>query len=140
MNLMNKTKLTLRGLISGLLLLAAGIAQTRAALLGPAAFGDALYVASRIPTNTIVKLAPDGVGSFFANTLGGSSGVAFDSAGDLYVANGNDNIVKFTPGGVGSIFAATCLWTARYARNCGTHFEAPPGRDGRTSQRVRQDG
>ena len=37
-------------------------------------------------------------------------GLAFDSAGNLYVANnGNSTIQKFTPGGIGSLFANTGL-------------------------------
>jgi len=51
------------------------------------------------------------VGSVFANTgLNGPSGLAFDSAGNLYAANAGDmTIEKFTPGGVGSLFANTGL-------------------------------
>jgi hypothetical protein len=37
-------------------------------------------------------------------------GLAFDSAGNLYAANGNNNTIEeFTPGGVGSVFANTGL-------------------------------
>jgi hypothetical protein len=37
-------------------------------------------------------------------------GLAFDSAGNLYASNYNDNTIeKFTPGGVGSVFANTGL-------------------------------
>ena len=44
-------------------------------------------------------------------------GLAFDSAGNLYVSNaanagtGNNTIEKFTPGGVGSLFASSGLST-----------------------------
>ena len=34
-------------------------------------------------------------------------GLAFDSAGNLYVANQGGHIQKFTPDGVGSLFANT---------------------------------
>ena len=66
----NKTKHALcgllSGLLSGLLLLAAGTAQTHAGLLVPAAPGDALYVAN-IGNNTIEKFTTGGVGSVFAS-------------------------------------------------------------------------
>jgi DNA-binding beta-propeller fold protein YncE len=57
--------------------------------------------------NTIVKFTPGGVGSVFASDgLNEPTGLAFDSAGNLYAANvGDDTIEKFTPDGVGSVFA-----------------------------------
>jgi DNA-binding beta-propeller fold protein YncE len=48
------------------------------------------------------------VSSVFANGSGLSSpnGIAFDSAGNLFVANeGSNTIFRFTPGGLGSVFA-----------------------------------
>jgi len=46
----------------------------------------------------------------FASTGFFPTGVAFDSAGNLYVANYYGNAIeKFTPGGVGSVFASTGL-------------------------------
>jgi len=47
----------------------------------------------------------------FANTgLSLPTGLALDSAGNLYVANyGNSTITKFTPSGAGSVFASTGL-------------------------------
>ena len=106
-----KTNTALCGLLSGLLLLAAGTAQTHAGLLVPAAPGAQLYVAN-ISSNTIVKFTPGGVGSVFATTiLPDSYGLAFDSAGNLYVSSpvynsGNGGIEKFTTAGVGSSFAS----------------------------------
>ena len=67
------------------------------------------YVASAL--NTITKYQPNGVGFPFVSGSGtGLSspyGLAFDTAGNLFVANsGNNTIQKFTPGGVGSVFAS----------------------------------
>lgn len=60
--------------------------------------------------NTIVKFTSDGVRSTFATAFSGLSspqGLAFDSAGNLYVANsGNGTIEKFTPTGIGSVFTS----------------------------------
>ena len=58
--------------------------------------------------NTIEKFTPGGVGSVFASTgVNGPVGLAFDAAGNLYVANNIGNTIeKFTPGGVGSVFAS----------------------------------
>ena len=58
-------------------------------------------------TGTIEKFTPDGVGSFFASpSVRLPDGLAFDSAGNLFVAGFNDHMIeKFTPDGVGSIFA-----------------------------------
>ncbi len=62
-------------------------------------------------SNTIEKINSAGVGSVFASTgLSQPTGLAFDSAGNLYVANYNINTIeKFTPNGVGSLFASTGL-------------------------------
>jgi DNA-binding beta-propeller fold protein YncE len=64
-------------------------------------YADILYVANT-GNNTIVKFTSGGVASVFANSgLDNPVGLAFDSAGNLYVANaGNSNtIMKFTPSG-----------------------------------------
>ena len=46
--------------------------------------------------------------------MSGPVGLAFDSAGNLYAANyDNNTIEKFTPGGVGSLFASTGLSNPR---------------------------
>ena len=53
-----------------------------------------------------MKLTPGGVGSIFAAAFAPAESLAFDSAGNLYVATlGNRTIQKFTPAGVGSVFA-----------------------------------
>ena len=61
---------------------------------------------------TIVEITPGGVQSTFASGLSTPEGMAFNSAGDLFVAefgaaNGNyGSIVEITPGGVQSTFAS----------------------------------
>ncbi len=99
-NKTTKTNTALCGLLSGLLLLAAGTAQTHAGLLVPAAPGAQLYVAN-LGNNTIEKFTPGGVGSVFATTtLPDPYGLAFDSAGNLYVSNyGNNTIQQFSSTG-----------------------------------------
>ena len=64
---------------------------------------DILYV-SNFGNSTVEKFNSGGVGSVFAHTLLGPLGLAFDSAGNLYVAeSGANRIESFTPaGGLGS--------------------------------------
>ena len=101
-----KTHHALCGLISGLLLLPAGTAQTHAGLLVPAAPGAQLYVANA-GNNTIERFTTGGIGSAFASMVE-PEGLAFDSAGNLFVAGQTTNtIMKFTPGGAGSSFASS---------------------------------
>jgi sugar lactone lactonase YvrE len=67
-----------------------------------------LYVSSdNPPRDSILKFAPDGTGSIFADSdLSGPHALVFDTAGSLYVANARNNtIVEFTPDGVGTVFA-----------------------------------
>lgn len=53
----------------------------------------------------IEKFSPDGVGAAFNNTLY-ARGIAFDSAGNLYVTDEVRNqIIKFTSGGIATVFA-----------------------------------
>jgi sugar lactone lactonase YvrE len=91
------------------------IAASLAAFSGSAnSRADTLYVsnASVISSgNTIQTFTSAGVGSVFASSgLDEPRGLAFDSAGNLYVANNYANtILKFTPAGVGSVFASTGL-------------------------------
>src|SRR5262249_14294497 len=59
-------------------------------------------------TTYIQKYTAPGPGSPFTSGVNFAYGLAFDSAGNLYVANlGSNNILKFTPAGVGSVFAST---------------------------------
>ena len=55
------------------------------------------------------KITPGGVVSTFATGLNGPTGLAFDSSGNLYVANYDNGsgttISKITPGGTVSTFA-----------------------------------
>jgi sugar lactone lactonase YvrE len=71
-----------------------------------------LYVANSAvhssESPSIEEYAPDGTPSVFADTgLNNPSGLAFDSAGDLFVTNyGNNTIEKFAPNGTPSLFAS----------------------------------
>ncbi len=72
---------------------------------------DTIYVALSSDA-TIEKYLTNGTSSVFAySSLASPRGEAFDSAGNLYVANnfggasGNGSIEKFTPAGVASVFA-----------------------------------
>ncbi len=66
--------------------------------------GLILYVSTG---NEIDKVSSTGTVSTFATPPGSiTTGLAFDSSGNLYVAeNGSDQISKVTPGGVASLFA-----------------------------------
>ena len=53
------------------------------------------------------KVTPAGVVSTFASGFDDPDGLAFDAAGNLYVANaGNDTVSKVTPAGTVSTFAS----------------------------------
>jgi hypothetical protein len=64
--------------------------------------------------DTLLKYAPDGPESTFATGLTWPRGLAFDNAGNLFVAQiftdlpgtAPGNILKFTPAGVMSVFAS----------------------------------
>lgn len=67
---------------------------------------------------SIENFTPDGVGTVFADGADGLAspfGLAFDTAGNLYVSNGTGgpthtgSVLKFAPDGVGSMFADTGL-------------------------------
>jgi sugar lactone lactonase YvrE len=83
-----------------------------AALLAPAvACADTLFV-SNYGADTIEMFTSGGVGSIFASTgLSSPTGLAFDSAGNLYAANsGNNTIEKFSSTGTDlGVFASTGL-------------------------------
>ena len=97
---------------------------TTMALSGPhgIAFDQAgnLYVANN-NNNTVVRYAPDGVATIFADRGDGlvnPIGLAFDPAGNLFVTNAkggptrSGKVVKVTPEGVGSDFADVGFQTA----------------------------
>src|SRR4051812_20395052 len=55
----------------------------------------------------VEKFNTNGVGSLFGHTGNVPGGIAFDAAGNLYVANyGDGTISKFTTNGTSSIFAS----------------------------------
>jgi DNA-binding beta-propeller fold protein YncE len=68
---------------------------------------DTIYVATYFDAS-IWKYDTDGTGSLFVGpTIFGPAGLAYDQAGNLYVANANNNTIeKFTTNGVASVFAA----------------------------------
>src|SRR5437899_1918086 len=57
-------------------------------------------------TGVVFEFAPDGAQSTFARGLSNPYGLAFDSAGNLFVADaGSGAIYKFTPYGIRTTFA-----------------------------------
>jgi uncharacterized delta-60 repeat protein len=73
--------------------------------------GQNLLVSAALGGSTITEITPGGAQSIFASGLTNPHGLAFDSAGDLFVAvydqsTGIGNILRITPGGVQSIFAS----------------------------------
>lgn len=55
----------------------------------------------------ILKYAPDGTESTFATGINSVRGLAFDNAGNLFLADVlGGNILKFTPGGTRTVFAS----------------------------------
>ena len=100
-----------------------------------------LFVANQGGTSgtTITEITPGGAQSRFASGLSSPDGLAFNSAGDLFVANQEgDTITEITPGGVRSTFAsglqvpcglafnsAGNLFVANFSE--GTIYEYTPG-------------
>ena len=81
----------------------------------PVGFGDGmtvdangeLYISSGFQSNKIIKIAVDGTVSDFFTGLNGPVGLDFDSAGNLFVVNYNDNtITRINSDGQASQFAA----------------------------------
>ncbi len=67
---------------------------------------------------SIFKFTPSGTRTTFATNLGQVIGLAFDSAGNLFVADGsNQSIDKFTPGGTQSVFADSSAFASTQAPN-----------------------
>jgi len=97
MDMKNEVKTYSLGLIALVLLLVPPVSA-------PA---DTIYV-SNYNDGTIDKVSSNGVVSVFATGLNHPMGLAFDSSGNLYVADsGNSQIVKFGPNGNPSVFAST---------------------------------
>ncbi len=66
--------------------------------------GGNLYVA-HWSAGTVLRFAPDGRRSVFADGLSGPSGLAISPAGDIYVASYSEDLVwRFTPSGERSVF------------------------------------
>ena len=66
--------------------------------------GGNLYVANW-SAGTVLRFAPDGRRSVFADGLSGPSGLAISPAGDIYVASYSEDLVwRFTPSGERSVF------------------------------------
>jgi DNA-binding beta-propeller fold protein YncE len=92
--------------------------------------------ASSTTTNAIYKFAPDGTRTVFGTTPGAGFDLAFDSAGNLYATDADDQtIYKFTPDGTRSIFAGPSAFTDDTVPvglafdNAGNLFVSTEGRD-----------
>jgi DNA-binding beta-propeller fold protein YncE len=67
---------------------------------------DVLYVSERNNTITQIDSATQAASSYASAGLSNPQGMAFDSAGNLYVANADANTIeRFTPGGASTVFA-----------------------------------
>src|SRR5271154_6839234 len=74
-------------------------------LIGSSAPAQNLFVSCN-SNNDIVKIAPGGALTPFSEELNGPQGLAFNSAGNLFVAGFYGTIYELTPGGVQSTFAS----------------------------------
>jgi hypothetical protein len=97
-------------------------------LMAASAHGQNLFAAF-YDTGNIYEIAPDGSQTTFATGMNGPSWLAFNGAGDLFVANaaGNGpggNITEITPGGIQSTFASGVDPQALVFNNAGNLFEA----------------
>src|SRR5208282_3396574 len=80
-------------------------------LIASSALAQNLFVSAALGGTTITEITPGGAQSTFASGLTNPHGLAFNSAGNLFVAgyaqnNGIGSIVEITPGGVQSTFAS----------------------------------
>jgi sugar lactone lactonase YvrE len=74
------------------------------AFMSPNARAQNLFVSDGA---NVYEFTPNGTRSTFATLSGGASGLAFSSAGDLFVCDSvNYNIYKFTPDGTQTTFAS----------------------------------
>jgi hypothetical protein len=94
--------------------------------------GAVILIASNAPAqnlfvanfngDSIIEITPGGVQNTFATGMDNPIGLAFDSAGDLFVANASNYapggyITKITPGGVQSTFASGLIQPGGLAFN-----------------------
>jgi len=93
------------------------IALNAALLAGTPTRADTIYVSNGNGWNNIQKFTTNGVSTYFVGNPSQTNayfefpwGIAFDSAGNLFVASHDDNkIEKITPDGVASVFATNGL-------------------------------
>jgi sugar lactone lactonase YvrE len=107
-----------------------GIACAGAVLLIAAgASAQNLYV-SDYSNGSIYEITPTGTQSVFASGMSYPYGLAFNSAGDLFVANSDDNtgesgnITEITPNGTQSVFASSVDPLGLAFNDAGDLFEA----------------
>jgi sugar lactone lactonase YvrE len=100
---------------------------------GAACAGAAMLIASSAQAqnlfvsegSSIYEITPGGVESTFATGVAYPEGMAFDSAGNLFVTDTGGNIDRFTPLGVESTFATGLNFPLGLAFNsAGILFEA----------------
>lgn len=84
----------------------AGAVGAGAVLLLTVSAGAQILFEADWGTGSIYEFTTNGVRSTFASGLGGPHGLAFDSAGNLFVADYSDNIYEFTFSGMMSTFAS----------------------------------
>ena len=95
-------------------------------LITSSAQAQNLFVSTYTSSGTIYEFTPDGAQSTYVSGLPYSEGLAFDSAGNLFVGIQNlGKIYKYTPGGVQSTFASGLngSWGLAFDR-AGNLFEA----------------
>ena len=106
MNINEKPTMKTKKILCGLAIAVA----LRVGILASSAQAQHLFVESGLAAfgGYILEFTPDGVQSTFATGLSYSSGLAFNSAGDLFAADftPSGSFYEFTPGGVRSTFAS----------------------------------
>jgi hypothetical protein len=85
---------------------AAGTVLTLLLLAGRAQAQLLFVSVSAAPPAEVLEFAPGGMSSVYSSNLVNPSGLAFNSAGDLFVGgNESSKVYKFTPGGTQSTYA-----------------------------------
>jgi DNA-binding beta-propeller fold protein YncE len=99
-----------------------------AAVLASSAQAQNLFVASG---GNILDFTPGGGQSTFASGLGYPNGLAFNSAGNLFVTDtGGGNVYEFTPGGARSTFASGLPYPIALAFNSAERKASMPAGTG----------